>query len=533
MLSLSAQTISNGGRFSADYQLGCVPFTVHLTPQDTFGNITRVYTYENSLTEKADTFHTYTMPGVYTIVQSVGVDVSPKEDSIVIEVVESPEPSFQIFACEPNDIFVFVDDQYYDYFEISYDGNPTDTVPKGNAGISHSFANSGTHSVTVEGFFDNGAPNCNTATSFVSIAPLVNNAVINQIDYELICADNLTVTLDFTAAIGVRYSINKNEDNGLFEEVFSGGLTNSPLVLQNIAIDTNSTEVCFQIDALSPCSGAVISGTPFCQSISTESFSALSQAYATYITSDIQINFTQNSIGTYEALRQRENEGFLTIDTIFDGFIDRSVSPSRAYQYQLNFQDTCNSISESVLIAPPHLIDNALGPNRYELFWVAPENNITTPPLHRLVVRDLSDTTNTLVISNPASPQELGLEESYGRLQEIRLETVYSDLGINLLSNPIVKRYEYSVFVPSAFSPDGDDLNDVLEIFGPIESDFQMRIFNRWGKEVFRSTSATNFWDGTFEGEKAPEGGYVYTVDFSNRFGEKFKQQGSFALIRK
>ena len=66
------------------------------------------------------------------------------------------------------------------------------------------------------------------------------------------------------------------------------------------------------------------------------------------------------------------------------------------------------------------------------------------------------------------------------------------------------------LYIPNAFSPNQDGINDVLEIF-PVCSllEFELKIFDRWGALVFESTELTNHWDGTFKGEVAQLGVYV------------------------
>ncbi len=71
---------------------------------------------------------------------------------------------------------------------------------------------------------------------------------------------------------------------------------------------------------------------------------------------------------------------------------------------------------------------------------------------------------------------------------------------------------DYKIF--NSFSPNGDGVNDFFTIQGVGDfSKFQLRIFNRWGIEVYRSvnTGYTNDWDGTWGGKVLPDGTYFYT----------------------
>ncbi len=73
-----------------------------------------------------------------------------------------------------------------------------------------------------------------------------------------------------------------------------------------------------------------------------------------------------------------------------------------------------------------------------------------------------------------------------------------------------------SVYVPNAFSPNNDGRNDHFQPYTncPVES-FTLQIFNRWGALVFESSSMQEGWDGTFKGQAAGGGVYLYTLQMS------------------
>lgn len=88
------------------------------------------------------------------------------------------------------------------------------------------------------------------------------------------------------------------------------------------------------------------------------------------------------------------------------------------------------------------------------------------------------------------------------------------------------------VVVPTGFTPNGDGQND---LFGPgyvkgvsIQS---IRIFDRWGKEVFVGQSAADYWDGTVAGQPAPMGVYVWIITGTTADGVPFQRQGNVTLL--
>jgi|GEM_PF-2000371 hypothetical protein len=92
------------------------------------------------------------------------------------------------------------------------------------------------------------------------------------------------------------------------------------------------------------------------------------------------------------------------------------------------------------------------------------------------------------------------------------------------------------VDIPNVFSPDGDGNNDYFlprQYLSKSVSSFKMMVFDRWGKQVFETTSITGRgWDGKFNGELQPMGVYIYTIEvhFANKTNERY--QGNVTLLR-
>lgn len=69
-----------------------------------------------------------------------------------------------------------------------------------------------------------------------------------------------------------------------------------------------------------------------------------------------------------------------------------------------------------------------------------------------------------------------------------------------------------SIYIPSAFTPNGDGLNDVFGIKGEGIQDYRLLIYNRWGTVIFESTNAKYQWDGKYQGQPVEAGTYVVQV---------------------
>ncbi len=85
---------------------------------------------------------------------------------------------------------------------------------------------------------------------------------------------------------------------------------------------------------------------------------------------------------------------------------------------------------------------------------------------------------------------------------------------------------------PTAFSPNGDYINDNFQIMGGPFDEFELIIFNKWGIQMFYTRNPDEGWDGNYQGQAQPVGDYVYKVIATSVSGGKFAKSGSFILIR-
>lgn len=90
------------------------------------------------------------------------------------------------------------------------------------------------------------------------------------------------------------------------------------------------------------------------------------------------------------------------------------------------------------------------------------------------------------------------------------------------------------IAVPSAFTPNGDGLNDYLYPLNAYKaSHMEFRIYNRWGQLLFVSRDWLSKWDGTLEGRPQPAGTYVWTLQYTDSdTGKNIFQKGTSILIR-
>ncbi|SFM77002.1 gliding motility-associated C-terminal domain-containing protein [Chitinophaga sp. YR627] len=92
----------------------------------------------------------------------------------------------------------------------------------------------------------------------------------------------------------------------------------------------------------------------------------------------------------------------------------------------------------------------------------------------------------------------------------------------------------HSLFIPTAFTPNKDGVNDVFRVKAKAVAVFNMMIYNRWGEVIFRSGDVSKGWDGTYMEQLQPGGAYVYMIEYAfyDDVGKIYRQQGTVTLVR-
>jgi len=164
--------------------------------------------------------------------------------------------------------------------------------------------------------------------------------------------------------------------------------------------------------------------------------------------------------------------------------------------------------------APYILVDvtfsNFSMPEGVDYFWDFGDGNTSTErnPVHSYL--KVGDIDICLTVTQPI-----------GECMDIQCETIFID-------------DDFKFQIPTAFSPNGDGVNDdyVIQSFGA--ENFEVHIFNRWGEEVFSEVSKSQkvTWNGLFRGKEQDIGVYVYYITGRVAGGKDFTDKGNITLIR-
>lgn len=99
-------------------------------------------------------------------------------------------------------------------------------------------------------------------------------------------------------------------------------------------------------------------------------------------------------------------------------------------------------------------------------------------------------------------------------------------------------RPEFQFYIPNAFTPNGDGINDTFNGIGfgfDLSSDinqYNMKIYDRWGELIFETNDLANGWDGSLNGKKLESEAFVYSISITDTNAQKHTFRGTVTLVR-
>jgi gliding motility-associated-like protein len=93
---------------------------------------------------------------------------------------------------------------------------------------------------------------------------------------------------------------------------------------------------------------------------------------------------------------------------------------------------------------------------------------------------------------------------------------------------------QHQLYVPNAFTPNNDGINDYWEAFGYKQTwvYVQAQVYDRWGEKIYESNDINFQWDGTYKGTLVQPGDYVYTFKVAFVDGYVISNKGTITVIR-
>ncbi len=210
-----------------------------------------------------------------------------------------------------------------------------------------------------------------------------------------------------------------------------------------------------------------------------------------------------------------------------------------AYYYRIRATDECGNMIVSNQSTTPFLRGEALT-NSNRLRWDAYVHDLATDITYELVrIEGASETTVFTGSSTDLQyldPQEQQLETE-GSCYFLRVNVTYllstgEELSRELTSNIVCLIPAPKVYVPNIFAPEGVNATFRPQLsFGTL-AEYEMQVFDRWGGQVFQSSSIDKGWDGKRQGALMPQGIYLYFIRLTPNGGTPIELSGDVMLLR-
>ncbi len=388
-------------------------------------------------------------------------------------------------------------------------------------------------------------------TIFISVAA---NSCAGTIDINLNNYINWPDTPDYELEVDIDKSgafIAKTFNDFLDNALPPGTNTSFEYDVSTLTGDT----VCVRFKAINPITGEESFSNQVClplNAVSSIGFNAWRTA--TVDTADfVSLEwYLDNSANLSRVVVQRSTNGtdFSPIDTIplasvinLNDLEDLTAMPQQfSYYYRVIANDSCGSNSSSGVARTILLIGEEVdGIN--ELSWnefIMPNAVVNSYTVYRqegfnrVALATLPSTDRTY--SDPISA-EVSDDGRFCYFVEAEYRLTLSNNGsisddLTSLSNQLCIELPPVVYIPNAFVPSG-----VNQFFKPVLlfrelRNYDFRIFDRWGKELFATTNQIAGWDGTNNGEAMPMGGYTYLLRLETLTGDRLEERGVVFLVR-
>lgn len=164
----------------------------------------------------------------------------------------------------------------------------------------------------------------------------------------------------------------------------------------------------------------------------------------------------------------------------------------------------------------------------YEIYVGQSTQLHATDSLHYYYLWDPANTLNFYSVPHPVATPIVTT------VYILRIVDVYGCINLDTLTIYVkdVICDEPFIYVPNAFTPNGDGQNDILYVQSNIITELYFAIYDRWGEIMFETDDLSNGWDGTYKGELADPAVFVYYMRAVCLDDKTFVKKGNITLIR-
>jgi len=227
---------------------------------------------------------------------------------------------------------------------------------------------------------------------------------------------------------------------------------------------------------------------------------------------------------------------------------DTNVNPNAdLYKYRLRSVDRCGVVSPYGNTAQNIILSGAVKNDRRYFNWT--KYAVWTAGIKNYVIQIKMPDSGKWQTISPTFDSATGTWNNDSIYMNIDTFTCFRVLALEdttatakdtSASNTVCVLLASRIWVPNAFTPDNDSLNDVFKLvsvslYNMIVNNqvvFDFQVYNRWGTKVFETNDYSKGWDGTFNGKKCTPDEYFWVVDAHGLDGAHIYQSGTVTMLR-
>lgn len=356
----------------------------------------------------------------------------------------------------------------------------------------------------------------------------VSSEVLSSIPLTVLNGNN-QVTLNWEKTGGIYSNFNLYRNDTLLKTLTSTDTTFT---------DTDITcgkDYCYTLNGNFQNGGtsALSQSASFCvtgKSINTPP--SVSGIYTTISNQNAHIFWDQSpaSPSAYQVSKSIDGSSFSFLDSSnTNSYTDHGVDLNKSMCYEISYMDACgNTAPTSPSVCPVELKVQETGTGN-QISWTPYQGPGSGSVSYYLLIFNENNQVIDSINVNGKTDYTDPVRTSNGI---ISYQLVITGTNFNSTSNKFEVKKTMVIRVPTAFSPNGDNINDVFKAEGIFVKDFKMMVLNNWGELLFVSEDIKKGWDGTYKGSPVVTGAYAFTVYATDENGDKQVLSGMVTLVK-
>ncbi|MEA3496329.1 MAG: PKD domain-containing protein, partial [Bacteroidota bacterium] len=470
--------------------------------------------------------HSYLNYGNYQV-QLFGISNLNCEDSLTksIEVFPMPSSSFSINdsnQCLDGNNFVFNNLSTIPYGSLNYNWLFGDSKQSTISNPTHVYDTNNTYTVSLI------ATTNNSCVDTYNISIEVHPMPIPDFSFNTPCLGDTIYFKDLT-------SIDAPGKLGSWQWDFKNGDSSILQNPTNIYYTAGTYHVMLKVTSSKGCSRLTFKNLKF-----TDHVDPAILDFATVENNEfVKIVWTPSIVGkpmTFNLERSIDNNNFSNILSVTPDvleYIDNNVNvATNSYIYRIQVTDSCNYISPYSNIGKTILLNIDIDEEDPLLQWTAYKEWKDGISQYEVQLKDEElGIFKPIHFTNDTFYKDTERDENYWEYC-YRIIAHRNGDGQLSYSNYVCTPTPFSLWVPNAFTPNDDPNNPTFKVKGRFITQYNIKIYNRWGDLVYESNDIDAPWDGTYRNKLLPKGEYFYTIYAKGTKGQTKLIHGTVLLIR-